>query len=147
MAEDAGRPEDQQAVGEVLMRLARAFGELDPSGIESLYSADADWTNAYGTSRKGGAEIAAYLTGLFADSHFAAGRPLGPPQASMRFPVPDIAIVKTFLERAGQQTTEGVVMPVRLNDSLKVLQRQADGWRIISDIYMDARDDSTYEAG
>jgi uncharacterized protein (TIGR02246 family) len=146
MTDEAGRPEDQQAVGEAMMALANAFRTLDASGLETLYSEDADWTNAFGTTKKGAAEIVAYLTQLFADPHFAAGKPIGPPQASMRFVSDDVAVVKTYIEREGQQTTEGEQLPVRRNHSLKVFRREADAWKIVSDIYMDARDDKTFVA-
>jgi hypothetical protein len=46
-----------------MMKLGRRFGA---------------WTNAFGTSKKRAAEIAAYLKELFADQHFGAGKPVGP---------------------------------------------------------------------
>lgn len=147
MADIDGSPQDQEAVGEVMARLARAFGALSADGVAELYTADADWTNAFGTTRHGGAQIEDYLAELFADRHFAAGRPSGPPQLGMRFLGPDVAVVKTYVEREGQQTADGATMPVRRNFSLKVLSRGPDGWRIASDMYMDARDDTTLSPG
>jgi hypothetical protein len=38
-------------------------------------------------------------------------------------------------------------MPVRRNFSLKVFTRGPGGWKIVSDMYMDARDDVTFDAG
>jgi|GEM_PF-794538 len=137
-------PEDEQAVGELMLTLAAAFKDSDASGIEDLYSSDADWTNAFGTSRRGAAAISAYLTKLFADRHFADGRPVGPPQASFRFITPDVCVVKTYVAREGQQTSAGDPLPTRRNHSLKVLRRDAAGWKIISDMYMDARQDQTF---
>ncbi|MEV4410794.1 SgcJ/EcaC family oxidoreductase [Catellatospora sp. NPDC049609] len=145
MAADGGSPQDEEAIGAVMVRLARAFAGLSADGVADLYTADADWTNAFGTTRTGGAQIAAYLTELFADPHFAAGRPLGPPRADIRFLTPDVAVVKSYLERAGQQTADGATMAVRRNFSLKVFVRRPGGWRIASDMYMDARDDSTLD--
>jgi uncharacterized protein (TIGR02246 family) len=142
-----GTPEDQQAVGELMMKLAEAFRSLDASGVEELYSEDADWTNAFGTSKKGAAEIAAYLKELFADEHFGAGKPVGPPEASMRFVSNDICVFKTYLEREGQETSSGEKLAVRRNHSLKVIRREQGGWKIVSDIYMDARDDETFAGG
>ncbi|WP_144122429.1 YybH family protein [Catellatospora sichuanensis] len=147
MAGIAGSPQDEEAIGAVMARLAHAFGSLSADGVADLYTADADWTNAFGTSRTGGAQIAAYLTELFADRHFAAGRPLGPPQADVRWLTADVAVVKTYLEREGQQRADGTSMPVRRNFSLKVFVREPDGWKIASDMYMDARDDSTLTTG
>ncbi len=139
-----GSPDDQQAVGEVMMRLAGAFRSLDAAGVEELYSQDADWTNAFGTSRTGATEIASYLRDLFRDAHSGAGRPIGPPEASMRFVAQDVCVVKTYIEQEGQETSGGEQLGVRRNHSLKVFRREADGWKIVSDIYMDARDDETF---
>ena len=129
------------------MKLANAFRSSDATGVEDLYSEDADWTNAFGTSKKGAAEIAEYLTRLFADEHFAAGKPVGPPQASMRFVTDDVCVVKTYIEREGQETSGGEKLAVRRNHSLKVFRREGDGWKIVSDIYMDAREDETFAGG
>ncbi|GAB4058087.1 YybH family protein [Catellatospora paridis] len=147
MAGFTGSPQDEDAIGAVMARLGHAFGSLSADGVADLYTADADWTNAFGTTRTGGAQIAAYLTELFADRHFAAGRPLGPPRADIRFLSADVAVVKTYLEREGQQRADGSAMPVRRNFSLKAFVREPDGWKIASDMYMDARDDTTLPAG
>lgn len=130
------------------MRLGASFRELDVTPLEGLYAADADWTNAFGTSRKGAEEIISYLQGLYADEHFGAGKPTGPPQASIRFLGEDVAVVKTYIEREGQQTADGGQLGLRRNHSLKVLQRQGDDrWLIVSDIYMDAREEQTFAKG
>lgn len=133
------------SIGEVLLRLKMAFGERDANALGDLYLEDADWTNAFGTTLHGRDAIVSYTKGLLADENFAAGRPVGPPQVAMRFVTSDVAVVKVYMEIQGQQTTEGAVMPPRRNHSLKVLRRQRDGrWLIVSEIYMDARDERTY---
>jgi uncharacterized protein (TIGR02246 family) len=137
------REEDEAAIGAGMMALGQAFRELDAGHLDGVYAADADWTNAFGTTLKGADTIAAYLTKLFADPNFAAGKPLGPPQAEMRFVTDDVAIVKTYLERAGQKTVDGGTLPVRRNHSIKVFARQDEGWHVVSDLYMDARDEQT----
>ena len=134
---------DEAAIYEVLMKLGSAFRDLDAIGIDDLYVPDADWTNAFGTTVHGNLEIAEYLTVLFANRHFAAGAPLAPPRAWVRFVGMDVAIAKTYLERSGQQGSSGEELPVRHNHSLKVLTKDDGHWRIVSDLYMDARDDST----
>ena len=60
----------------------------------------------------------------------------------MRFVAADIAVVKTYIERAGQQAASGEQLPVRRNHSLKVLRREGEAWKIVSEIYMDAHDES-----
>jgi uncharacterized protein (TIGR02246 family) len=141
---DPGSDADQAAIGAVLFTLASGFRELDASKFESVYVDDADWTNAFGTVLHGRENIVSYLRELFADPHFAAGKPISPPQASIRFASDDVAVVKTYLEREGQQTAEGGELPVRRNHSLKVLVKRDGQWRILADMYMDARDEQTF---
>jgi uncharacterized protein (TIGR02246 family) len=140
---DGDRVGDQAAVGEVLMKLAAGFRGLDASGLDEIYADDADWTNAFGTTKHGRDEIVAYLEVLFADEHFGAGRLVGPPQVSVRFLGDDVAVVKTYIEREGQETVAGAQLPIRRNHSLKVLERRHGRWLIVSEMYMDARDDQT----
>ena len=135
---------DEAAVGDVLMKLARGFATNDVDGLDTLYAEDADWTNAFGTSLHGRDMIIRYLAKLFADSRFEAGRMVGEPQASIRFTGDGkIAIVKTYVEREGQQTVSGGELPVRRNHSLKVLEKRHGCWLILSEMYMDARDEQT----
>jgi hypothetical protein len=58
----------------------------------------------------------------FADPRFAAGKPVAPPQTSIRLVADDVAVAKTYIEREGQQTVDGSELP-----------------------YMDARDETTHE--
>jgi uncharacterized protein (TIGR02246 family) len=134
---------DEAAIGQVLMALGGAFRELDADAAAPLYTDDADWVNAFGTRVDGRNEIVAYLRTLFADERFAAGKPVGPPQASIRFIADDVAVARTYIEREGQRTVEGETLPVRRNHSMKVLVKRDGRWLIASDIYMDARDEQT----
>lgn len=135
--------DDEAAVYDVLLKIGAAFRGLDATGVEDLYVDDADWTNAFGTTLKGNRDIARYLRDLFANEHFAAGAPVKPPEATVRFLGDDVAVATTYLERAGQETSTGETLPVRRNHSLKVLSKEGGTWRIVSDLYMDARDEST----
>jgi uncharacterized protein (TIGR02246 family) len=133
------------AIEHTLQKLMTAFHEHDADALSSIYVEDADWTNAFGTTRHGRDAIISYLKGLFADPHFAAGTPVGAPQLAIRFVTDDVALAKTYVEIQGQQTVAGGVLPMRRNHSLKVLSRQSDGrWLIVSEIFMDARDETTY---
>ena len=87
--------------------------------------------------------LIAYLTHLFADERFAAGKPVAPPQASIRFLGPDVAVAHTYIEREGQGSLDGGTLPVRRNHSLKALVRCDGRWLIASEMYMDARDEQT----
>jgi len=135
---------EESAIGGVLMKLGGGFATNDASGLEALYAEDADWTNAFGTSLHGRDMIIRYLEKLFADARFKAGSMAGKPQASIRFATQGtLAIAKTYVERAGQQTMEGNELPVRHNHSLKIVEKRAGRWLIFSEMYMDARDEQT----
>jgi len=137
--------QDATAIGQTLRTLQTAFAGRNADLLREVYVADADWTNAFGTTQSGRDAIVAYLKGLFADAHFAAGRLAGPPQVSIRPVTDDVVVAKIYVEIVGQQTAEGRDLPNRRNHSLKVLARQGDGrWLIVSEIYMDARDETTY---
>jgi len=134
------RPSSRRAA-----RPADRFRTRNADLLRDVYAADADWTNAFGTTLSGRDAILSYLSGLFADEHFAAGQLIGTPQVSVRAVTPDVVVTKTFVEIAGQQTADGKTLPIRRNHSLKVLARQGDGrWLIVSEMYMDARDETTY---
>jgi len=136
---------DAAAIERTLRTLQGAFQSRNASLLREVYVADADWTNAFGTTLSGRDAIVTYLTGLFADAHFDAGRLAGPPQVSIRPVSDDVVVTKIYVEIVGQQTTDGRELPKRRNHSLKVLARQGDGrWLIVSEIYMDARDETTY---
>jgi hypothetical protein len=70
---------------------------------------------------------------------------VAPPQASIRFVADNVAVAKTYIEREGQQTVDGSELPVRRNHSLKVLVNRDRRWQIVSELYMDARDETTHE--
>lgn len=142
--DEPGTAKEEAAIGDILMRLGRGFATNDAGGLEALYAEDADWTNAFGTSLHGRDAIIRYLEKLFDDGRFKAGRMVGKPQASIRFAAGGtVAIAKTYVEREGQQTVEGGELPVRRNHSLKVLEKRAGRWLIVSEMYMDARDEQT----
>jgi uncharacterized protein (TIGR02246 family) len=136
---------DAAAIEHTLLTLQIAFRSLNADALLDVYAADADWTNAFGTTLCGRDFIVAYLKGLFADAHFGAGQLIGPPEVSIRPVTPDVVVAKTYARIAGQQTADGKELPIRRNHSLKVFARQPDGrWLIVSDMYMDAHDEATY---
>jgi uncharacterized protein (TIGR02246 family) len=141
-------PDDQDAIARTLISLVTGFRERDAEKLAGIYTADADWVNAFGTVKKGGDEIVTYLRGLFADSNFAAGSVKAPPETSMRVLTPEVVIVSAHLQVEGQKVVGGGEIELRDNYSLRILHRQPDGaWLIAAEMYNDANQESTYEAG
>jgi uncharacterized protein (TIGR02246 family) len=138
---------DQDAIGATLISLLTGFRERDAGQLVAIYSADADWVNAFGTVKKGGEEIVAYLRGLFSDANFNAGELKAPPETALRVLTPEVVLVSAHLQVQGQKLVGGGEIEVRDNFSLRVLQRQSDGkWLIVSEMYNDANRDQTYQA-
>ncbi len=139
---------DQDAIGRTLIDLLTGFRERDADKLVGVYSADADWVNAFGTQKKGREEIVAYLRGLFGDDNFNAGQLKAPPETAVRVLTPDVVLVSAHLQVEGQKLAHGGVIEERDNFSLRVLQRQSDGnWLIVSEMYNDANRESTYVSG
>lgn len=123
------------------------FHTRDVGKLAGVYSADADWVNAFGTVKKGSEEILAYLNGLFADDNFNAGRVAAPPELAIRVLTPDIVLASAHLKVEGQKLIGGGEIEERDNRSLRVLQRRPDGtWPIVAEMYNDANPESSYEA-
>jgi uncharacterized protein (TIGR02246 family) len=138
---------DQDAIAITLLGLQAGFRERDAGKLAGVYSADADWVNAFGTVKKGSAEIVKYLRGLFADENFAAGQASGPPEVTIRVITPDVALVSMHLQITGQKLIGGGDIELRDNYSLRVLHRQPDGsWPIVSEMFNDANREATYRA-
>lgn len=136
---------DQEAIGKTLLTLLKAFEERDPEPLNAVYSADADWVNAFGTVKCGCGEIVEYLRGLFKDANFNRGELAGPPQTSFKVLTPEVVIVSAHLVVKGQGTVDGGTMD-RNNYSIRVLQRQLDGsWLIVSEMFQDANTEVTYQ--
>jgi uncharacterized protein (TIGR02246 family) len=109
-----------------------------------VYSADADWVNAFGSVKKGSDEIVAYLRGLFADTNFNAGTLRAPPEVVIRVLTPEVVLVSAHLQVEGQRLLAGGEIELRDNYSLRVLRRQVDGsWPIVSEMFNDANREST----
>lgn len=137
---------DRKAINQLMEQFYKGFSEKDAEMLDGLYTDDADWTNAFGHEETGNDAIIKYLQGLFADSSFAAGKIISPPDITVLPINEDAVMVKTFVKIKGQETVKGKVLPVRHNYSMKVLARQPDGaWLIMADMYMDARSEVTYQ--
>jgi len=137
--------DDREAIGKTLLTLLKAFDERDAEPLRAVYSADADWVNAFGTVKRGHREIVEYLRGLFKDPNFNRGELAGPPQTSFRVLTPEVVLVSAHLVVKGQGLVGGGTMD-RDNYSIRVLQRQPNGaWLIVSEMFQDADTEATYE--
>lgn len=135
---------DREAITTTLVELQSGFMERDAERLRTVYSDDADWVNAFGSRKRGSADIVEYLRGLFRDDNFNAGMLVGEPDSRLRVLTPDVVMVSTHLAITGQRILDGSTLD-RDNHSLRVLVRQRDGsWPIVSEMYMDANQEQSY---
>jgi uncharacterized protein (TIGR02246 family) len=137
--------DDRQAIATTMGHALTAFALRNADLLNNVYSNDADWVNAFGSVKHGNTEITAYLRGLFADDNFNQGQPISSPELALRRLDRDHAVVSCHLQVAGQGLVGGGSIALRDNRSLHVVSRQDDGaWRIVSAMFMDARQDQSY---
>lgn len=146
MAELSGLPPaDREAIAKTLLTLLRGFQDRSAEALRAVYSADADWVNAFGTVKRGREEIVDYLSGLFADENFNRGELTGPPETTFRVLTSEVVLVSAHLKVKGQGLVGGGRLD-RDNFSLRALQRQADGsWLIVSEMFQDANTETSYQ--
>jgi uncharacterized protein (TIGR02246 family) len=136
---------DQDAIGVTLLSLLSGFRERNADALVDVYSDEAHWVNAFGSVKKGGAEIVPYLRGLFGSDNFNAGTLKAPPDTTIRVLTPEIVLVAAHLVVEGQKTVDGDAIEERDNYSLRVLKKQPDGtWKIEAEMFNDANKEITY---
>jgi uncharacterized protein (TIGR02246 family) len=103
------------------------------------YADDADWTNVFGVRCRSRAELEGTITEIFSSPQAMAGRDRLVGQ-EVRFLGPDVALVRTHVERRGQLMPSGEPMGTRQTTHLRVFERSDEGWKIVSHLISDARD-------
>lgn len=139
LAQNTSLKREQVAVEQIIENWNRAWQSKDSKLAASDYSDDADWTNAFGMRKKGRAEIEKFLAEVFSLPFVMAAQSKVVEQ-SVRFVKPDVALVATRVERAGQRTPSGEELGTRQTGHLRVLVKSDGGWKIISHLISDARD-------
>jgi uncharacterized protein (TIGR02246 family) len=130
---------DQPLIEQAIENWNKAWQTKDSKLASQDYSADADWTNAFGMKRKGRADIEKVLAEVFALPFVMAGQSRTVEQ-SVRFIKPDVALVFTRVERLGQRVASGAELGTRQTSHLRVLVKSNGRWEITSHLISDARD-------
>ena len=136
-----GRPDaaDSAALGAALDRWYQAWETRDAVLGARDYTTDAEWTNAFGMTRRGHVEIEATLREVFGLPFVVAGESR-PTTQVIRWLRPDVALVVSRVERVGQQTPGGAPLGTRQTTHHRVFLRADGAWRIASHLISDARD-------
>ena len=130
---------DEEHIVEALIAVATAFATGNADAARTAYALDADCVDASGNELHGRDAIVGHLRRRFAVPRLGPGSLIAPPTLSLRWLGDHVVIATTYLQRHGEQTSDGQPLPPRRTHSLKVLTRSDDGsWLIVSDIYADA---------
>ena len=116
----------------------RAWAVEDPVLAASGYADDAQFTNAFGFHRTGRAAIEEYLAEVFAMDFVMAGDSREVFR-EIDFLTPDVALVRSRVERTGQTTSDGDSLGVRRTSHLRAFQVRRGEWKLVSHLISDAR--------
>jgi uncharacterized protein (TIGR02246 family) len=135
--------DDQRAATAAITKLVEDWDQgwrtFDAALATRDYAPDADWTNAFGDSRKGQPEIQRFMTKLYTDPKIRSRRST-PSKTTIRFIRPDIAAVSSYRETVGQKTASGAEYPTRKTHDLRIVVREAGNWLIVSHLIMDEKE-------
>jgi uncharacterized protein (TIGR02246 family) len=130
--------DDRRAVEAVVENWLTAWERGDPDLAVRDYAEEMDWTNVFGVTCTSREQLRAVITDIFAQPNAMAGRDTLVGQ-DIRFIRPDVALLKTRIERHGQLLSTGEPMGTRYTTHLRVLERGEEGWRIVSHLISDSR--------
>jgi uncharacterized protein (TIGR02246 family) len=131
--------EDRAAIETAVENWMAAWERKDVHLAVQDYADDADWTNVFGVWCRSRAELETTLTQIFSSPFAMAGQDAVVGQ-DVRFLRPDVALVRTRVERHGQLMPSGEPMGTRHTTHLRVFERTEAGWKIVSHLISDARD-------
>ena len=131
--------EDRAAIDSALQNWLAGWDAKDVDLAVRDYSDDADWTNAFGMTRRGREDIRAQLEFVFSLDFVMAGDTVYA-SPEVRFLNDDVALVRTSSERAGQMSPDGESLGVRRTTHLRVFEKRDGQWLIVSHLISDARD-------
>ncbi|MDJ0654321.1 MAG: SgcJ/EcaC family oxidoreductase [Xanthomonadales bacterium] len=104
------------------------------------YADDADWTNAFGDRFQGKPALTEGLRLIFGLDFVMAGDSAQNEYQDVRFLGPDTAVVRSKLVRSGQQRSTGELMADRHINHLRVLEKRAGRWLIVSHLISQAHE-------
>ena len=65
--------DEEAAIRAVIARVREGFVKLDAAQVASAYSADAEWTNAFGVTKRSRGDLEQFLKRLFVRPEFRGG--------------------------------------------------------------------------
>ena len=131
---------DRDAVMKTFDSWNQGWAQVDADLAVQDYSEDTDWTNAFGDRFEGREELRDGLAHVFSLGFVMAGTSAENEFTDIEFLSSDIAIVRSKLIRAGQQTSTGELMSDRHINHLRVYQKRDGRWLIVSHMISQAQE-------
>lgn len=129
---------DSAEIFEAIANWERAWQVQDASLAAQDYTADADWTNAFGMRRIGRDSIQSLLEEVF-DLPFVMAGNTEYEYHDLRLLGSDVAVLRSRAIRAGQQLPDGTVQEDRRINHLRVFVKRGGRWAITSHLIGDER--------
>lgn len=136
---DYGLEAHESLIKAIVSRWDQGWANFDAVLASQDYADDADWTNAFGVSRRGREEIFQYLRNIYQSPQVTSRRSTSS-ISSIRFVRPDIAVVTSYRETAGQKTASGTEYPLRKTRDLRVLAFDHGTWKVTSHLVADEKE-------
>jgi uncharacterized protein (TIGR02246 family) len=131
-------PDPAADVRAAFMRYDEGWRTFNVEEVADAFSDNFDWVNSVGVRFVDKTKLTGFLTYLFAQPSFRAGKP-GPTEVeSIRILDPNVAVVLSRQRTDGQiNDATGRAIPVLYTDEITVLRRTHGRWLIISDLSSD----------
>ena len=131
---------DKDAILATFNSWNRGWAEADADLAVQDYAENTDWTNAFGDRFQGKEALREGLAHIFGLGFVMAGDSADSEYRDVTFLSSDVAMVRSKLVRAGQQTSTGKLMPDRHINHLRVYQKQDGRWLIVSHLVSQAKE-------
>ena len=137
-AQDLITNNDRAQIEQAIENWNKAWITKDHRLAALNYSEDADWTNAFGMSRKGRTEIEKTLKEVFSLPFVMEGKSKTVGQ-TIKPLSPSFVAVFTRVEREGQKLSSGETLATRRTSHLRIFAK-TETWQIVSHLISDARE-------
>jgi hypothetical protein len=131
-------PSEDAGARAAFLRYDEGWRTFNVQEIVDVFPDDFDWVNSVGVRFVDKAKLTRFLTHLFADPSFRAGKPGPADIESIRMLAPNVAVVLSRQRTDGQiDTATNKTIKVLYTDEITVLKRIHGRWLIVSDLSSD----------
>jgi uncharacterized protein (TIGR02246 family) len=125
----SGQVEDECDAKEVIDQLVISWNDKDAEAYSSFFSLEADYVTSSGTRFAGREQIKQRLTKSFSEPQYGDSRHV-PMKTTVRFILPDVAIVDAEWELSGVRDEDGNELTPRQGIAVIILRKTDEEWLI-----------------